>query len=297
MIGPERALPGRWRLTVAYDGTDFWGSQRQPARRTVQDVLESALHDFTGAGLPATFAGRTDRGVHAVGQVVSFPDLRPDLPAEVIRNALNARLPDDLAVTAVAREEPAFDARRDAVWREYRYRTWWGPPAPLMRHVAWQRRSGLELGAMRAGCERLLGRHDFAAFAGSGDGVPWSERRQTRRGTVRTIRHCSIRTLAPPWPTPMDAAGQAIELRIIGDGFLPHMVRTIMGALVEIGSGAQPPGWIDELIRAADRRRGPRTAPPQGLVLWRVGYGHDEPAPDPNHDETHATADVALDNG
>jgi tRNA pseudouridine38-40 synthase len=284
VTGPERA--SSWRLTVAYDGTAFWGSQRQPARRTVQGVLEAALRDFSGQEQPATFAGRTDRGVHAVGQVVSVPDLRPDLAEGVIRNALNARLPDDLAVISVARDGPAFDARRDATWREYRYRIWCGAPAPLIRHVTWQRRSPLDLPPMRAACERLLGRHDFAAFAGGGDGVPWSERRQTRRGTVRTVRRCSIRAAASLWPAPANAAGHAIELRIIADGFLPHMVRAIVGALVEVGSGNRSPDWIADLIRAADRRRGPRTAPPHGLVLWRVGYGHDEPAPDPDDDGT-----------
>lgn len=269
-----------WRLTIAYDGKAFWGSQRQPARRTVQGVLEAALHDFSGLECPAVFAGRTDRGVHAIGQVVGFPDARPDLSADVIRNALNARLPDDLAVMAVTREGPGFDARRDAAWREYRYRIWCGPPVPLIRTTAWMRRRGLDLAPMRAACGRLRGRHDFAAFAGGGDGVPWAERRLTRRGTVRTIRYCSIRALALPWPAPTDAAGGAIEARIIADGFLPHMVRAIMGALVEIGSGGRAPEWINELIEAADRRAGPRTAPPHGLVLWRVGYGHEEPGPD-----------------
>lgn len=271
-----------WRLTVAYRGGAFWGSQRQPARRTVQGVLETALHDFGGVVHPATFAGRTDRGVHAAGQVVGFPDVRPDLAEAVVQAALNARLPDDLAVTSVMRERPGFDARRDAVWREYRYRVWCGPPAPLSREVAWERRARLEPALVQAACERLLGRHDFAAFAGGGDGVPWAERRRTRHGTIRTVRICSARVMAPTWPTPADAAGYAIEVRIVADGFLPHMVRTIVGALVEIGSGSRQPAWIDELLRVADRRLGPKTAPPCGLVLWRVGYDAEEPAPDPD---------------
>lgn len=284
MIGPERVFPATWRLTVAYDGTAFWGSQRQPGRRTVQGELEAALHEFSGLSQPATFAGRTDRGVHAVGQVVSFPDARPGLTEEVVRNALNARLADDLALVAVAREGPTFDARRDAVWREYRYSIWCGTPAPLWRQWVWQRHAALDLPSMVASCQRLVGCHDFAAFAGGGEGVPWSERRLKRRGTIRTIRLCSIRSVAPFWPAPADAAGAGYELRIIADGFLPHMVRTIAGAIVEIGAGKRTPDWIDDLNRVADRRQGPHTAPAHGLVLWRVGYGQDVPAPDPSGD-------------
>lgn len=285
MIGPERAFPASWRLTLAYDGTAFWGSQRQATRRTVQGELETALHEFSGLSLAATFAGRTDRGAHAVGQVVSYPDVRPDLTEEIIRNALNARLADDLAVVAVARERPGFDARRDAVWREYRYCIWCGAPAPLLRRTVWQRRTELDGPRMSAACERLVGRHDFAAFAGGGDGVPWSERRATRRGTVRTIRLCSIRTMTPGWPGPADAAGTCYEVRVIADGFLPQMVRTIAGALVAIGSARAEPAWIEELLRAADRRQGPPAAPAHGLVLWRVEYGGDVPAPGPSDDE------------
>lgn len=282
MTVPERSFPATWRLTVAYDGTDFWGSQRQPARRTVQGELEAALHDFTGQRQAATFAGRTDRGAHAVGQVVSYPDVRPELADETVRNALNARLPDDLAVVDVSREAPGFDARRDATWREYRYRIWCGRPQPLLRRVVWERRTAPDLARMNAAAARLMGQHDFAAFAGGGDGVPWSERRMTARGTVRTIRHCSVRAVAPPWPAPADAAGRCFELRVVADGFLPQMVRTIAGALVHIGAGTSEPAWIDDLLRAADRRAGPQTAPAQGLALWRIGYGDDVPAPDPD---------------
>lgn len=289
MTDPERSFPATWRLTVAYDGTDFWGSQRQPARRTVQGELEVALHDFTGQCYPATFAGRTDRGAHAVGQVVSYPDVRPDLADETIRNALNARLPDDLAVIGAVREQPEFDARRDATWREYRYRIWCGTPQPLLRRVVWERRSVLDPARMNEAAARFVGQHDFAAFAGGGDGVPWSERRRTARGTVRTVRHCSIRDVAPPWPAPADAAGRCFELRVIADGFLPQMVRAIAGALVSVGAGSNEPAWIDDLVRVADRRSGPRTAPAQGLVLWRIGYGDDVPAPDPDDAGNEAT--------
>lgn len=297
MTDPERDFPAIWRLTVAYDGTDFWGSQRQSARRTVQGVLESALHDLTGLCHAATFAGRTDRGAHAAGQVVSYPDARPDLADETVRNALNARLPDDLAVLAVAREAVGFDARRDATWREYRYRIWCGSPQPLLRRVAWERRTALNVARMDEAAARLVGQHDFAAFAGGGDGVPWSERRLTRRRTVRTIRACSIRDVALPWPVPADAAGRCSELRVIADGFLPQMVRAIAGALVSIGAGAREPEWIADLLQAADRRHGPRTAPAQGLVLWRIGYGEDVPAPDPDDAGNEATCGVRRRDG
>lgn len=277
----SKSAAARWKLTLAYDGSGFHGSQRQPGTRTVQEEIERALGILGGRAVAATLAGRTDRGVHAVGQVVSCDDLNPAMPAETIVRALNAHLADDLAVVAARRVAAGFHARYDATWREYRFRIWCGPRQPLARTMVWERHSPLDVQAMDDGARHFLGTHDVASFAGGGEGVPWSERHGRPRGTVRTISHCSVRTVVPWWgmaPGP----GMAIEVRVVADGFLPRMVRAIVGALVEIGAGDRSPEWITQLLLERDRRKGPATAPPHGLILWRVGYGAEYPDPDPD---------------
>lgn len=281
MTAPE---PGTLKLTIAYDGTGFSGSQRQKTGRSVQEELENAFSRLNGQATRVVLAGRTDAGVHAVGQVASVPDARPGMPDGRMMRAINAHLADDLAVVGLERREPGFHARFDATWREYRYRVWWGPPQPLQRLRAWQRASSLDVEAMRAACAYLAGPVDLAAFAGNGVGVPGSRLAGTR-GTVRTIRHCGIRPVGGWWGT-APGSGEGIELRIMADGFLPQAVRTITSALVEIGRGARPPEWLGHLIDAGDRRLGPQTAPPHGLILWRVGYGDDVPDLDPTGEHT-----------
>lgn len=270
----------RWKLTLAYDGSRFHGSQRQPGKRTVQEDLERALAILGGRAVAATFAGRTDSGVHAVGQVVSCDDLMPAMPTGTIVRALNAHLADDLAVVAARRVAAGFHARYDATWREYRYRIWLGPRQPLARDRVWERRTPLDVQAMHVGAQHFVGTHDVASFAGGGEGVPWSDRHDRPRGTVRTIMHCSVASVAPWWGT-VPGTGDAIEMRVVADGFLPRMVRTMIGALVEIGAGTRPPEWIAQLLEERDRRQGPVTAPPHGLVLWRVGYEDERPDSDP----------------
>ncbi len=270
-----------WKLTISYDGSGFYGSQRQPGRRTVQEELERALEILAGEHRSTVFAGRTDRGVHAVGQVVGCPDLRPGIREDDLRSAINAHVGDDLAVVRAERVQ-SFHARYDATWREYRYRIWTGTPQPLAGNVVWVRRSDLDVDAMASAARLFLGTQDMASFASGGEGVPWSERAGMSRGTTRTILHCSVTRVATWWGIAAGQPNTGIEIRVIADGFLPRMVRSMVGALVEIGSGAHQPDWITELLRERDRRQGPGTAPPHGLVLWRVGYGNDVPDPDPD---------------
>ncbi|HEY8447154.1 MAG TPA: tRNA pseudouridine(38-40) synthase TruA [Thermomicrobiales bacterium] len=270
---PRRALV----LVVSYHGGAFFGSQRQEGKRTVQGELERAIEEVFGVPARTNFAGRTDQGVHAAGQVVSLGDYRPDLSDATIVRALNAVLPDDLAVLKADRRPLGFHARYDALWREYRYRLWCGVRQPLVRDVVWQRNDPLLLPAMQEAAAKLVGTHDLASFAGGGEGVPGSERQERPRGTVRTILLSEARTIQPWWGAgPAD--GILYEIRVAADGFLPRMVRAIVGALVEIGRGKRAPQWIDELLAARDRRLGPMTAPAAGLTLWRVGYEGDEPA-------------------
>ena len=270
----------RLALTVGYDGTDFAGSQVQPGARTVQGEVERALAGLFGADERTVFAGRTDRGVHAAGQVVGCHDRRPDLADSAIRAALNARLPADVAVMAVERRPDEFHARYDARWREYRYRIWSGARQPLARRQVWQRTGRLDAEAVDAVATRLVGERDVAALAGGGEGVPWSERRDRPRGTVRRIVRCRCLAIEPWWAPAEEAQGQLLDLRVVADGFLPQMVRNLAAVLVEVGRGAKPATWVDELLASRDRRAGPATAPPHGLTFWRVGYGDDAPGDD-----------------
>jgi tRNA pseudouridine38-40 synthase len=284
------------KLTIAYDGAGFWGSQRQPNARSVQEELEVALGAVSGEAMRIALAGRTDRGVHAVGQVASCPDLRSDWPDERWLLAVNAHLADDLAVTRCQRADRTFHARFDAAWREYRYRIWCGVPQPLLRDRVWQRRSALDVAAMAAGAATLHGPVNLASFAGNGMGVRPADEPLAGRGTVRTIHHCSVRAVEPWWGM-APGAGSGIELRIVADGFLPHAVRALAGALAEIGRGRRSPDWMRELIGLADRRQGPPTAPPHGLVLWRVGYGDETPDPGTDGERTAGEAVAGRANG
>ncbi|CAN5812686.1 tRNA pseudouridine(38-40) synthase TruA [soil metagenome] len=269
------------KLTVGYDGTGFWGSQRQAGVRTVQQELDEALERLGGGKAATEFAGRTDRGVHAVGQVVRGADIRPEMSGAALHKALNRLLPDDLAISALSRVDPGFHPRFDARWREYRYRLWVGGKQPLVERFAWTRRSELDLAQMAWAASLLEGTHDLAAFTGGGEGVPWSDRANARRGTVRRVYHCGVRAVGPWWAV-IPESGIGIEIRIIADGFLPQLVRTLAGALVSVGSHERSATWISELLEVADRRVGPVLAPAHGLILWRVGYDSDIPDPGPN---------------
>ncbi len=264
-----------FRLTIAYDGTDFYGSQVQSGKRTVQGELERALYAVGGAGCTSQFAGRTDRGVHACGQVVAvaLPEWRAE--ASILARAIQSRLPNDIAIRAGSECAPAFHPRFDANWREYRYWIRFGSRDPFLDRVSWLLRSSVDLDAVHQGMARLVGTHDFASFAGGGEGVPWSERSRMARGTVRTILGCEGRRVMAQSGPGSCGPIEAIELRFVADGFLPQMVRSMTAALVEIGQGRRAADWISEILGAKDRRAGPGVAPPQGLTLWKIGYGTD----------------------
>lgn len=253
-------------MILAYDGTDFYGAQVQPGRRTVGSELEGALARLTQQRSRVTFAGRTDRGVHASGQVAHC-DVLTRLSDERLQRALNATLPADLAVVGLATAPDAFHARYDARWREYRYRIWNGDTRdPGLARTSWFLPRPLQLSALDEAAGQLVGRHDFAAFAGQGLGVP---EREAGRATLREVHLARCRWGVPDRPF---WGGQVVELQIRASGFLPQMVRTIVGALVEVGGGRREPAWVADLLRGRDRALSPAPAPPQGLTLWRVGY-------------------------
>jgi tRNA pseudouridine38-40 synthase len=237
--------------TVEYDGTEFHGFQIQPRWRTVQGELERALESVTGESIRIVGAGRTDAGVHALGQVISFTSgWRHSLGA--LKRALNATLPADVAVGHIEGVGVEFDARRSARSREYRYtilnRT---IRSPLQRRRCYHHRHPLDAALMQQEAKLLVGEHDFAAFG-----------RSPRGGT--TVR----RVMA------LDShrEGDTIQVVVEANSFLKRMVRTIVGGLVAIGEGSLPPGVLWEVLQSGERGRVKRVAPPQGLCLLAVKY-------------------------
>ncbi len=242
----------RFAATVSYDGSEFAGSQVQPNTRTVQEVLETAAAALFGAPTRVELAGRTDSGVHARGQVAAF-SAETRLAASTVGRALNAHLPDDVAVRALCEVPPGFDPRRWARRRWYRYTvTSGGVRDPLTRRFAWFVEGDLDLQAMNAALAALLGTRDFIACSG---------KLEPGRTSVRTVFNAG-------W----SSEGRTVLFDIEADAFLPQMVRRLTGALVRVGRGSQT---VEEFVRlleqAAPGVMGP-TAPAHGLSLEQVWY-------------------------
>jgi tRNA pseudouridine38-40 synthase len=245
-----------FRLTLEYDGRGFEGWQLQPAGRpTIQGALEAAFLRVTGQVVRVLGASRTDAGVHAEGQVASA-SLETPLDAVALRRALNGVLPQQVAVVALE-ESPDFDIRRAARSKLYRYEIWNGDASsPLWRERSWWVRPRLDLNSMREAATHLSGHHDFAAFRAAHSEVKTSDR------TLREIRL-------------EGEGGGRIALQIHGDGFLRHMIRILVGTLVEVGRGRREPDWVVEVLASRDRSRAGVTAPPEALTLVRVFFDSD----------------------
>ncbi|HMP05749.1 MAG TPA: tRNA pseudouridine(38-40) synthase TruA [Lacipirellulaceae bacterium] len=270
-----------FKLTVAYDGTEFSGWQFQPGRRTVQDELQRAWQEITGERVHAAAAGRTDAGVHALGQTAGIESAtRLDPPALLL--ALNAKLPADVAVRAVELAPDRFHATADARSKRYRYVIYNDRRRPVFaRRYAWHIPTPLDVAAMHEGAQHLVGTHDFACFQTAGS---------ERTSTVRTIFAASVAsaisapgsargssspgsTMHDPRAEPgADEEAALIAIEVEGDGFLYTMVRTIAGTLVEVGRGKRDPQWVRDVVASRDRVAAGQTAPPQGLCLLRVAY-------------------------
>jgi tRNA pseudouridine38-40 synthase len=242
------------RLTLAYDGTGFRGWAQQRGQRTVEGVLRDALARVLGSAPRLSVAGRTDAGVHARGQVASF---RAAEEVDVARlwRALLAMLAPEVVVVDARPAPEGFDARFSATAREYRYRIDVGPvPDPFTARFVWHHPGSPSVPAMRRAARHLVGEHDFAAFC----------RRPTEgSGTVRRLERLSV-----------GRVGDRVEVAARANAFLHQMVRSLVGTLVLVGDGRRDPDDAPAILAARDRSRAGPVAPPHGLTLERVVYGH-----------------------
>jgi tRNA pseudouridine38-40 synthase len=239
------------KLVLAYDGTGFHGFARQPGTRTVEGVLGAALERLLGSFPPLSVAGRTDAGVHAAGQVVSFP---ADVDPGRVARALNGMLGPEVAVLQARRAPAGFDARRSARAREYRYRLRIAEvPDPFAARYEWHRPGRYRVREMRLAAGLLEGEHDFASFCR----VP-----KDGGSTIRRLDRLAVRP-----------AGSVLEIRARAGGFLHQMVRSLVGTLAAVGDGKMEPEAIPGVLEARSRRAAGPVAPPHGLTLVRVVYG------------------------
>ena len=263
-MSEETVAAGRTlALTVAYNGADFHGFARQPGQATVQGELERALNILFHHEVETVGAGRTDAGVHALGQVVSFRLLAEEFEAlslDKLRNSLNALTGDGMVVREIKEKPDGFSARFSAVEREYRYRYAFGEVKPLFiqPYVWWVPTTyPVDVQAMKQAASYLVGEHDFATFCVASSSVD--------KNTVREILSVTL--------FGVDHLGEScLVLQVRGNAFLHSMIRVIAGSLLEVGMKRREPYWIAEALEARDRKAAGPTAPAQGLTLWRVRY-------------------------
>ena len=251
-------MSGSIALTVSYNGSGLAGFARQPGLVTVQGEIERALGVILRRDVEIVGAGRTDAGVHALGQVVSFEadGVEPE-PTALLRS-LNALTDERVVVTGVRRAAAGFSARHSAVAREYRYRIVPGPVPPLfLAPYAWWVPAALEIPAMRDAAVHLIGEHDFRSFC-----VTASAHGQ------RTVRRIEAIEIVPE----VVLGEHSLTVRVVGNAFLHSMVRVIVGSIAEVGSRRHDASWMAEALGARDRASAGPTAPAGGLTLWHVSY-------------------------
>jgi tRNA pseudouridine38-40 synthase len=263
---PERTL----KLTLAYDGTPFVGWQRQAEGLSIQGLVEQALSRIEGGPVTVVGAGRTDAGVHACGQAASVR-LTSAIEVAALRRALNAMLPPEIRVTGAQQVDPSFHARYSAESKTYRYTIVNGPVlTPFEWRYAWHVAERLEVARMSAAAPLFEGEHDFAAFRGTGSSV---------KTTVRRVQGSRLSQVAPgkewaPWDCAIDdRSATRLVYEVTANGFLRHMVRAIVGTLVEIGAGRRELASIERALGSGRRADAGPTAPACGLCLVGVDYG------------------------
>lgn len=259
--GVQPNSPHTIALTVAYDGAPFAGFARQDGPETVQGRLEQALKVVLRREVATVGAGRTDSGVHALGQVVSFEADGTEPAPSQLRRSLDALVGEGITVRDVRLARPGFSARFDATAREYRYRIVAGPVPPLfLARFAWHVPAELDVAAMREAAQHLVGEHDFRSFCVT----------ESAEGK-RTVRQVDTIEIAPE-----ENLGEGcLTVRVVGNAFLHSMVRVIVGSLVEVGEGRRDTGWLAEALTACDRSAAGPTAPAHGLTLHAVAYPDD----------------------
>lgn len=258
------SLTRNLKFTLAYDGSSFVGWQRQAEGESIQGVLEDVLAKFEGAPVVVHGAGRTDAGVHALGQVASV-HLGSELDETTLARAVNAQLPESVRVLKIETRGDDFHARFSATSKTYRYVIGRGELAsPFTRAFSWHVPEALDVMAMRQAARHLVGRHDFSAFRSVGGGSPDS---------VRTITRAEVLAMGVSGPATLwGPGGETLSVELAADGFLRHMVRAIAGTLVEVGRGWREPESMAKLVSGVARSEAGATAPPQGLFLVRVDY-------------------------
>jgi tRNA pseudouridine38-40 synthase len=267
-------MPRTLKLTIAYDGTHYAGWQRQANAQSIQQVLEDEITAIVGAHNPLNAAGRTDAGVHAAAQVASITIDHPISVDELMR-ALNARLKSgDIRIRSIEETFDRFDARIYAKTKTYRYAIWnGGHPSPFFRHVVWHVPARLDLDRMVEATTAIVGEHDFAAFQGRSSDVLTTTRTVLSAELVEMHIHTDQPlALSPLEPGAPHSDGRLLRFEITGTGFLRHMVRIMVGTLVDIGRGQLAVEEMTAIIRSRDRRQAGQTAPPHGLMLWKVTY-------------------------
>ena len=243
----------RWKCIVAYDGTHFSGWQSQPDNNAVQDFLERRLAEVFKGAIAIQGSGRTDSGVHALGQVFHFDAAWPHNAAKLLA-ALRVGLPPTIQVQSARRVPASFHARFSAKGKTYRYEIYHGGYADPFDHpFSWSLPQTLDVAAMRVAAERLVGKNDFRAYSAAGS--------VEKEHTVRTIQELSIKQ-----------RGHHIRIVARGDGFLYKMVRSVVGALVDVGLGRLTPDDITAILATKTRTHRVVTAPPSGLFLIKVVY-------------------------
>jgi tRNA pseudouridine38-40 synthase len=266
-------MPRTLKLVIAYDGTNYAGWQRQINGLAIQQVLEEHIATIVGTHNPLNAAGRTDSGVHAAAQVASITLDHPIACDELLR-ALNARLKaGDIRIRSIEEMPDRWDARIFAKSKTYRYAIWNGAvPSPFFRHVVWHVAQPLDLDRMMRATTALVGEHDFVSFQGRGTDVKTTVRRVLAAAMTEMNIHTDQPIALSPLGDAPDGDGRLFRFEISGTGFLRHMVRTIVGTLVDIGRGQLEVDDMAAIIASRDRRSAGHTAPPHGLMLWQVRY-------------------------
>lgn len=249
-------------LRLAYDGAPFCGFARQEGQPTVQGSIEQALAVLFRRPIETVCAGRTDAGVHARAQVVSFnlsPEEFASRTAHSLKRSLNALVDEHISISAVQQAPTGFSARFDAVARQYHYYLYLGSSRPvLLAGRVWHLPKTPDIDAMREAAVYLLGEHDFKSFCTSASAVG--------RSTCREVLSIEIEPLS------LLDKDDVVRISVRGNAFLHSMVRTMVGTLVAVGCGRRKPQWVEQVLQACDRRAAGETAPAQGLVFWQVDY-------------------------